>query len=339
MLVDHHRRPLRNLRLSVTDRCNLRCRYCMPEEMYAWLPRPQLLDYEEMVELARVFVGLGVNKIRLTGGEPLLRRDLHRLVAQLRALDGLKDLALTTNAVLLQEQAPALAAAGLQRLTVSLDTLDAGRFEQLTQRDHFAAVIAGLDAADAAGFTGTKLNTVVERGRNEDEIPRLLAFARERGYQARFIEYMDVGGATGWTAQKVVSWQEILSQVRAAFGEVEEVARNDAAPADRYRLADGTVFGVIASTTRPFCATCDRSRVTADGMWFHCLYAQNGTDLRTPLRQEGSEAMRALVEQGWAARQDQGAVERAALDERGPLQAPGRDPGDNPHLEMRTRGG
>lgn len=339
-LLDQRARPLRQLRVSVTDRCNLRCEYCMPELDYVWLPRPQILSLEEVQQVVQVFVELGVEGVRLTGGEPLLRRDLDALVRSLAETSGIRDLAMTTNAVLLADQAAALRAAGLQRLTVSLDTLDAARFAQLTRRDRFAEVMAGLQAAEEVGFRGTKINTVVQRGFNDDELVALLGFARERKLEIRFIEYMDVGGATHWQASRVVSKVEILHTLEQAFGSIREVPRRDAAPADRFELEDGTRFGIIASTTAPFCSSCDRSRLTADGTWFRCLYARHGDSLRDLLRDEGMEAVRARVMEAWQARADAGAEERLALQERrGPLQEPGRPAGDDPLLEMRSRGG
>jgi len=340
ILLDRRQRPLRQLRLSVTDRCNLRCGYCMPEDEYVWLRREQILSLEELAQLARVFVQSGVRGIRLTGGEPLLRRGLTQLVAELAGIPGLQDIALTTNAVHLAEHAAALRAAGLQRLTISLDTLQRERFAELTRRDRFAEVMQGLDAAESAGFHSTKLNVVLQRGWNDDELEALLRFGQERQLEVRFIEYMDVGGATHWAMQKVVSHAEILQRLRASFGEIQAVTRTDAAPADRFQLADGTVFGIIASTTRPFCGSCDRSRVTADGTWFRCLYARTGTPLRDVLRRDGLECVRDLIHELWAGRTDAGAEERLALrDERGPMQQPGRPADDDPMLEMRTRGG
>jgi GTP 3',8-cyclase len=340
VILDQRQRPLRQLRLSVTDRCNLRCNYCMPEEHYVWLPRPKILSLEELAQVAEVFVGLGVRGVRLTGGEPLLRRNLAELVARIARLEGVEDLALTTNAVHLEKQAAALHAAGLQRLTISLDTLDPQRFAELTRRDRFGEVMAGIDAAEAVGFQGTKLNVVAQRGFNDDEFPALLSFARERGIQVRFIEYMDVGGATAWAQSKVVPRAEILQSIEAVHGPYSEVPRVDAAPADRFQLADGTQFGVIASTTQPFCATCDRSRVTADGSWFRCLYAREGTSLRDILRDQGVDAVRAAIISAWSERRDAGAEARFALREkRGPLQQPGRPADEDPMLEMRTRGG
>jgi len=340
VILDPRQRPLRQLRLSVTDRCNLRCNYCMPEEHYAWLPRPKILSLEELAQVAEVFVDLGVRGVRLTGGEPLLRRNLAELVARISGIAGVEDLALTTNAVHLASHAAALRAAGLHRITVSLDTLDPQRFAELTRRDRFNEVMAGLDAAEATGFRGTKLNVVAQRGFNDDEFPALLSFGRERGIQVRFIEYMDVGGATAWAQSKVVSRAEILQSIEAVHGPCTEVPRVDAAPADRFRLEDGTEFGVIASTTQPFCASCDRSRVTADGSWFRCLYAREGTSLRDILRDQGVEALRATIVSAWSERRDAGAEARFdLLEKRGPLQQPGRPADEDPMLEMRTRGG
>jgi cyclic pyranopterin phosphate synthase len=332
-------RPLRNLRVSVTDRCNLRCGYCMPEEEYVWLPREDLLSFEEIRELVSVFAGLGVDKVRLTGGEPLLRRDLPALVRLLAAVPGIRDLAMTTNGILLSEQAPALREAGLNRVTVSLDTLRPDRFRELTRRDTHARVLEGVAAVPEAGFTGLKLDSVVMRGVNDDELVDLLELGRRVEAEVRFIEYMDVGGATGWSMDKVVSRAEMLDALARRYGPVEPVGEVSSAPAERFRLPDGTVFGIIASTTTPFCRTCDRSRLTADGLWLLCLYAQRGTDLATLLRSGASrEALAAAITGGWTARRDRGAEERKELGTRGPLlQIEGLR--QDPHLEMHTRGG
>jgi GTP 3',8-cyclase len=336
---DVYQRPLRNLRISVTDRCNLRCSYCMPEEDYVWLPREQILNFEEMSTLVDVFMGLGVDKIRLTGGEPLLRRDLPQLVRLLADKPALRDLALTTNGVLLADHAPALRAAGLHRVTVSLDTLRPDRFAALTRRTNHAQVLAGIAALAPAGFTGTKLDTVVMRDVNGDELVELIEYGRTVPAEVRFIEYMDVGGATRWSMDKVVSRAKMLESLERRYGRIEPVVEESTAPADRYRLADGTIFGIISSTTEPFCASCDRSRLTADGMWYLCLYATQGIDLRAPLR-AGARAddLAALIKAGWTRRDDRGAEERLELGERRafvPVKALKKDP----HLEMHTRGG
>ena len=308
---DTQGRLLRNLRISVTDRCNLRCAYCMPEEEYVWLPRQEILHFEEISRLVDVFIELGVDKVRLTGGEPLLRRDLPALIRPLTVKTALRDLAITTNGVLLAEHAASLKAAGLHRVTVSLDTLDPARFAALTRRTTHAQVLEGIAALARTGFTGTKLDTVVMRGVNDDEIAPLIEFAKSVPAEVRFIEYMDVGGATQWSMDKVVSRREILDVVRRHYGAVEDVVEVSTAPADRFRLPDGTIFGIISSTTAPFCADCDRSRLTADGLWYLCLYATRGTDLRGPLRRGAStEELKALITGRWRARTDRGAEER-----------------------------
>jgi GTP 3',8-cyclase len=336
---DAYGRALRNLRVSVTDRCNLRCQYCMPEEDYVWLPRGEILQFEEISTLVEVFMDLGVDKVRLTGGEPLLRRNLDRLIRLLAAKPRLRDLAITTNGVLLAEQAAALRAAGLHRVTVSLDTLRRDRFLALTRRQTHAQVLEGLRAVAAVGFSETKIDTVVIRGVNHDELIELIEFARTVPAEVRFIEYMDVGGATRWSMDQVVSRDEMLGVLELHYGPIEPLVEQTTAPADRYRLQDGTVFGIIASTTAPFCASCDRSRLTADGIWYLCLYAQRGTDLRGPLRDGASrEALKTLVASTWRDRRDRGAEERLQLRHRSPLVQIAKLRED-PHLEMHTRGG
>jgi len=332
-------RPLANLRVSVTDRCNLRCAYCMPEKDYAWLPRRDILHFEEIGRLVGVFAGLGVDRVRLTGGEPLVRRNLPDLVGILARDARLRDLAMTTNGLLLAGEAADLRAAGLHRVTVSLDTLRADRFRELTRYDALGRVIAGIDAAGAAGFDALKIDSVVMRGVNDDELADLLAFGRERGAEVRFIEYMDVGGATQWTPERVVSRAEMLERLGRVFGEIEPIRETSSAPAERFRLPDGTTFGIIASTTAPFCRSCDRSRLTADGLWFLCLYAAAGIDLRGPLRAGASdEELRRLLESAWRRRDDRGAEERLAARGRAPL-LPVAELKRDPHLEMHTRGG
>jgi len=341
-ITDAFARPLRNLRISVTDRCNLRCHYCMPEEEYAWLPRADLLTFEEISTLVDVFTTLGVEKVRLTGGEPLLRRDLSTLVRLLAGNPRLQDLALTTNGVLLAEQAQELYDAGLHRITVSLDTLKPERFRMLTRRDTHARVLAGIEAVRQVGFTGLKLDTVMMRGDNDDELVALIEYGKQVGAEVRFIEYMDVGGATSWTMDKVFSRAAMLARLSQHYGPIEPVVEESWAPAERFRLPDGTVFGIIASTTAPFCSTCDRSRLTADGMWYLCLYARQGIDLRQPLRAGAStEELASIIIPGWQTRRDRGAEERKALETNGarstliPLDRLRQDP----HLEMHTRGG
>ena len=338
-LSDTFGRALRNLRISVTDRCNLRCQYCMPEEDYVWLARENILQFEEVGALVDVFADLGVDKVRLTGGEPLLRRDLADLVQLLARKPRIRDLALTTNGVLLAEHAPAPRAAGLHRVTVSLDTLRPERFRALTRRPSHAQVLEGLRAVSAAGFSGTKVDTVVMRGVNEDELADLTEYGKTVAAEVRFIEYMDVGGATRWSMEAVVSRAEMLKSLERRYGRIDPVVEPSAAPADRYRLPDGTVFGIISSTTAPFCESCDRSRLTADGLWYLCLYALRGIDLRGPLRQGVSAAeLKALITGSWRARDDRGAEERLRNRHRTPLIALTELKRD-PHLEMHTRGG
>ena len=337
-LLDQFGRPLRSLRLSVTDRCNLRCQYCMPEPDYVWLPRENLLTFEEIGTLVDTFTPMGVDRVRITGGEPLLRRELPALVAQLAARPAIEDLALTTNGVLLAGQAAALREAGLHRLTVSLDTLRPERFRALTRFDELHAVLAGIDAARAAGLP-LKLDTVVMRGVNDDELTPLLDYARCVGAEIRFIEYMDVGGATRWTPSAVVSRRELLERIAAEHGAAAPLDERSSAPADRYRLPDGTTFGIISSTTEPFCASCDRSRLTADGVWLMCLYATTGTDLRRPLRAGATpEELERLIEAVWSVRADRGAEERLGMDRETTL-IPIRTLRKDAHLEMHTRGG
>ena len=339
MIVDTLRRPLRNLRLSVTDRCNLRCQYCMPEEEYVWLPREDILSFEEITRLVDVFTGLGVDKVRLTGGEPLLRKDLDRLVALLARNPGIQDLAITTNGILLAEQAPGLRAAGLGRVTVSLDTLRPERFKALTRRDTHGRVIEGIEAVAGGGWPNLKLDTVVMRGVNDDELEDLIEYGRRLAAEVRFIEYMDVGGATAWSMNRVVSRAEMLRALERRYGRIEPLIEESSAPAERFRLPDGAVFGIIASTTSPFCRACDRSRLTADGLWYLCLYATRGIDLGQALRRGARrEDLEGMIASPWRARADRGAEQRLAMAERRPLIQIGELRRD-PHLEMHTRGG
>jgi cyclic pyranopterin phosphate synthase len=312
----------------------------MPEAEYTWLPRASILTFEEIGRLAHIFGTLGVAKVRLTGGEPLLRQGLPALVSMLSGQQELTDLALTTNGMLLSRNAATLRAAGLGRLTISLDTLRPERLLAFARSDRHADILAGIAAATAAGFTRIKVNTVVIRGFNDDEVVDLLEFGREHGLEIRFIEYMDVGGATQWSMEQVVSRGEVLDIIARRYGRVEaELSGDLAAPAERFRLPDGTRFGIIASTTAPFCRSCDRSRLTADGTWLLCLYAADGLDLRAPLRDGASDdEIAATIRQHWMDRADRGAEERLAASERGPLYHLDGLRAD-PHREMHTRGG
>ncbi|HEX6433706.1 MAG TPA: GTP 3',8-cyclase MoaA [Gemmatimonadales bacterium] len=338
-LLDSLGRPLKSLRISVTDRCNMRCRYCMPAQDYVWLPKESILSFEEIDRLVGIFLDLGVDKVRLTGGEPLLRHELPTLIALLRRHNRLRDIALTTNGILLARYAAELRRAGLDRVTVSLDTLRPERMLAFARSPRHADVLEGIGAARAAGLQPIKLNAVVIRGYNDDELADLLEFARRHQAEVRFIEYMDVGGATEWTRNQVVNCSEILERLEQRFGRVTPVQQSDWAPAERYHLPDGTWFGVIASTTAPFCRTCDRSRLTADGSWLLCLYGENGLDLRESLRSGMSDAaIAALIEDTWRKRVDRGAELRAESPDRGALYQLDSLQAD-PHREMHTRGG
>lgn len=337
--LDTYFRPLRSLRISLTDKCNLRCRYCMPEEYYTWLDREEILSFDEITDLVGIFTDLGVERIRLTGGEPLLRRELDQLVRRLVKNSRIRDLALTTNGLFLQGHARALREAGLPRLTVSLDTLRPERFRALTGRDSHSQVLEGILAAREAGFNRMKINAVIMRGFNEDEISDLIEFAREIGAEARFIEYMDVGGATHWSLEQVVPKGWMLASLERRYGPILALGENGSAPAERFVLPDGTTFGIIASVTQPFCGTCGRGRLTPDGMWFLCLYAREGIDLKRMLRRGArQEEIAAAIVASWRGRSDRGAEERKGLGFRGVF-VPVEDLRRDPHLEMHTRGG
>lgn len=335
-------RPLKALRVSVTDRCNLRCQYCMPEEDYVWLPRETLLTFEEIVYLTNLFTQEGVDKVRITGGEPLLRKNLPALIAMLRQNPRIQDIAITTNGVLLAEQGQDLFDAGLHRVTVSLDTLKPERFKALTRRDTLAQVFEGIESVGKVGFTGLKLDTVAMKGYNDDELVPLIEYGKQMKGEVRFIEYMDVGGANEWSPEKVLSRAEILTALGQHYGMIDPVEEKSTAPAQRFRLPDGTTFGIISSTTVPFCSTCDRSRLTADGMWYLCLYAKSGLDLRKHLRSgQSGEEIQSIIQSVWHARKDRGAEERKALEKQS---GRGRyleiaSLRQDPHLEMHARGG
>lgn len=329
-------RPLASLRLSVTDRCNLRCSYCMPEESYTWLRRQMLLTFEELTRLTRILTRLGVDRVRLTGGEPLLRRDLPHLIERLKGLE-LREIALTTNGTLLAKQQEALFQAGLDRVTVSLDAACPEVFRHMSQRNDFEAVLAGLRSV--AQRPGLKIDSVIVAGSNEQQILPLLQLGTELGAEVRFIEYMDVGGATRWRAEKVFSQSQILQLISTAHGQVRPLQGRGSAPAGRFVTESGLTFGVIASVTQPFCRACDRARVTADGQLLTCLYAKKGKDLRSLLRSGQSDgAIETELRQIWQRRTDRGAELRQELKRRGPL-ADVAELQENPHLEMHTRGG
>ena len=310
-ITDALARPLRDLRISVTDRCNFRCVYCMPREVFgpgfAFLPRDELLTFEEIARLARIFVSLGVRKIRLTGGEPLLRRDLPRLVAMLAAIPELEDLTLTTNGALLPRFARDLKAAGLRRVTVSLDALDDATFRAMNGVNvGVDQVLAGIEAAVEAGLVPVKVNAVVKRGGNEDQILPLAARFRGTGIILRFIEYMDVGTTNGWRMDDVVPGAEILRRISAVYPLEPVPPRHEGEVARRWRYRDGAgEIGIITSVTEPFCGTCTRARLTPEGELFTCLFAARGHDLRTMLRSgAGDEEIRERIRQVWTGRTD-----------------------------------
>ena len=293
-LIDKHGRTVRDLRISVTDRCNFRCTYCMPEEGLKWLDKAEVLSFEEIERVSRILVErFGINSLRLTGGEPTVRAHLPRLIAQLAALrleDGSKpNIALTTNGATLRNIAGELRAAGLDRINVSLDSLRADRFLAMTRRDELDNVLAGIAEASKAGFDIVKVNTVVERGANDDEILDMARYGRDNGVQVRFIEFMPLDASNIWERNKVVTQEEIVSVISAEFP-LEIVPARGAAPADRWRYLDGKgTVGVIPSVSKPFCADCDRVRLTSDGQFRTCLFATDEFDLRNLLRNGGTD--------------------------------------------------
>jgi GTP 3',8-cyclase len=337
MLRDSHNRPLKDLRISVTDRCNFRCTYCMPFDEYVWIDKREILTFEEIVRLAGLFARLGAEKIRLTGGEPLLRRGLDKLIARLAPIEGLKDLCLTTNGSLLAEQAPSLAAAGLKRINVSLDTLDPEKFRRIRQRGDLARTLEGIFAAKAAGFHSIKLNAVVERDVNDGDILELTEFARKHGFSMRFIEYMDVGNSNNWISQKMVSKREIIEKINSRYP-LREVGREQgSAPSVDYEFVDGQGdIGVIASVTEPFCSSCTRARLTADGKLVTCLFSDRGQDLKALLRSGATdEQISEVISRIWSKRTDRYSDERLeAMLSPGGYQAK-----EHKKIEMITLGG
>jgi GTP 3',8-cyclase len=318
--VDRLGRRLRDLRVSVTDRCNFRCPYCMPKEIfgrsYAFLPRAEILSFEEITRVVAAAASLGVTKVRLTGGEPLLRRDLEVLVAMLAGVDGITDLALTTNGALLAGKAHRLRAAGLARITVSLDSVDEAVFTAMNDVGvPLGRVLDGIAAAVDAGFRPVKLNTVVKRGVNDDGLAELARFAREHGLIARFIEYMDVGTTNGWRLDDVVPAAEIVRRIDAALPLEPAEANYRGEVARRWRYRDGSgEIGVIASVTQPFCSDCTRARLSTDGKLYTCLFAGAGHDLRALLRAGASDQeLREALAKVWAGRADRYSEQRTSL--------------------------
>ena len=318
LLTDRRERRLRDLRISVTDRCNFRCPYCMPAEIfgdrYEFLPKPEILSFEEIERLARIFLGLGVRKLRITGGEPLVRAQLPELVRRLASLDFAEDLALTTNGYLLEELAEPLAKAGLGRVTVSLDSLDDAVFRKMTGRGlPLERVLAGIEAAARAGLAPIKLNCVVQRGVNEHTLVELVRHFRGSAHIVRFIEFMDVGTLNRWDMAQVVPASEIRDRISAEFPLVPLEPNYRGEVAQRYGFADGPgEIGIIASVTQPFCGDCTRARLSADGRLVTCLFAADGTDLKTPMRAGADDAELArIITRVWNGRDDRYSEERA----------------------------
>jgi GTP 3',8-cyclase len=336
MLTDSFNRPVKDLRISVTDRCNFRCTYCMPLDEYQWINKREILTFEEITRIAKLFIERGVDKIRLTGGEPLVRQDLHLLIAKLANLQGVKDLCLTTNGALLANQVNALAGAGLKRVNVSIDTLDGDKFKRMTKRGDLDKVLEGIFAAKAAGLAPIKLNAVVERGVNDDDILPLVEFSRANGFAMRFIEYMDVGNSNNWTSAKLVPKKQIIAMIHARYP-LREIGRDQgSAPSVDYEFVDGQGdIGVIASVSEPFCSSCTRSRITADGKLVTCLFSDVGHDLKAKLRSGASdEELGQFISNVWAARTDRYSAERLAA-----LNSSNYDPKDHKKIEMISLGG
>jgi len=336
MLRDFYKRPIKDLRISVTDRCNFRCAYCMPLDEYEWIDKKEILTFEEITRLAKLFVRVGVDKIRLTGGEPLVRRNLERLVAQLSSVEGISDLCLTTNGSLLAEKVEALRAAGLKRINVSLDTLNPEKFQKMTKRGNLDRVLEGLFAAKRHGLNPIKLNAVVERGVNDDDILDLVEFSREHGFEVRFIEYMDVGNTNNWTSEKLVSKKEILEIINSRYPLRERGKEQGSAPSVDYEFVDGRgEVGIVASVTEPFCSTCTRARLTADGKLVTCLFSSTGHDLKALLRNGSTdEEILGVIAGIWKRRKDRYSDERLEA-----LLSSTYDPHSHKKIEMITLGG
>ena len=336
MITDSFNRPLKDLRISVTDRCNFRCTYCMPMDEYEWIDKKEILTFEEIARIAKLFIERGVEKIRLTGGEPLVRQDLHRLIEKLAPLDGLMDLCLTTNGALLASQIGALAKAGLKRVNVSIDTLDADKFKRMTKRGDLDKVLEGIFAAKAAGMAPLKLNAVIERGVNDDDILPLVEFSRVNGFAMRFIEYMDVGNSNNWTSAKLVAKKQIIETIHARYP-LREIGRDQgSAPSVDYEFLDGQGdIGVIASVTEPFCSSCTRSRITADGKFVTCLFSDVGHDLKAQLRSGASDdEVGQFIAKIWSGRTDRYSADRLTA-----LNSSNYDPKNHKKIEMISLGG
>ena len=320
----------------MTDRCNFRCTYCMPLDQYEWISKKEILTFEEITRLATLFVGFGVEKIRLTGGEPLVRQNLDQLVAKVAAISGSKDLSLTTNGALLAEKIDSLKAAGLKRINISLDTLDPEKFKRMTKRGDLEKVLEGIFAAKDHGLHPIKLNAVIERGVNDDDILELVEFSREHGLAIRFIEYMDVGNSNNWTSEKLVSKAEILEKISSRYP-LREIGRDQgSAPSVDYEFIDGRGdLGVIASVTEPFCSSCTRARLTADGKLVTCLFSQMGHDVKALLRNGTSdEDLVKFLSGVWQGRRDRYSADRLET-----MRSSHYDPKSHKKIEMISLGG
>jgi cyclic pyranopterin phosphate synthase len=305
-LVDSFGRTVENIRISVTDRCNFRCRYCMPEEGMNWLDHAEILTYEEITRVVGILTGMGVRKVRLTGGEPLMRKELPRLVGRLNAVPGIEDIALTTNGYFLAEQAESLAGAGLRRINVSLDSLDPATFEKMARRNYLDRVLAGIERAHSAGLGPVKLNVVLIRGINDAEVGDFARLARTRPFIVRFIEFMPIGAGDGWAADRVVKTGEVLDILRRSGMEALPVGGNGTHAAERYAFADGRgEIGFISSVSEPFCGSCNRIRLTSDGKLRTCLFSLDETDIKGPLRGGASDGdIRAIITAAVAAKEE-----------------------------------
>jgi cyclic pyranopterin phosphate synthase len=337
MLTDAMQRPIHELRISITDRCNFRCLYCMPLAHYERIERKEVLSYEEIARLAKLFVGLGVEKIRITGGEPLVRLGVEELVDYLAGIGGLRDLCMTTNGFLLSQKASALAAAGLKRINVSIDALDPKLFKDMTGRDDLAQVLSGLDAARQCGLHPIKINSVVIRGVNDHQILPLVEFARSQGFSLRFIEFMDAGNVNHWRSERLVPKREIVAAVQSRFKLQGVGRRSRSSPESLYRFEDGAGdLGVVASVTEPFCDACTRARLTADGKLVTCLFSDRGCELKPLVRRGASDReIQDLVASVWGQRNDRYSEERqAAMNS-----ANGYTCGDRAKIEMIKLGG
>jgi cyclic pyranopterin phosphate synthase len=319
-IVDQLQRPLQDLRISVIDRCNFRCPYCMPAEQfhhsYQFLEKEQWLTFDEIERVVKVFVDLGVQKVRLTGGEPLLGPGIEQLIGKLSAIPGIKDLAMTTNGSLLTDYAVKLKKAGLKRLTVSLDSLDPHIFKTLSGfKGEVQKVLAGIKAAQSAGFEDVKINAVIQKGLNDEAMIDLVRFARQEGHTLRFIEYMDVGNQNHWDLTQVVSSQEIMERINAFYPLEPLGGTEDGETSERYRFIDGGgEIGFISSVSHPFCGTCNRLRLSAEGRMYTCLFAGQGADLRQPLRSGAQDdGLEELIREVWQKRQDRYSQRRSQI--------------------------